>query len=139
VRGSIVKRGKGYSVVVDLGRDPETSKRRQKWHSGFRTKREAEAGLAELVGNVNRGTYVAPLKQTVGEVVADWLEAIKPILREATHHSYSRNLRLHVLPHLGGANVGAVDPGTLNSLYSKLLARGNRTNRPRRRRPQELP
>ena len=37
MRGSIVRRGKSYSVVVDLGRDPETGNRRQKWHSGYRT------------------------------------------------------------------------------------------------------
>ena len=65
MRGSIIRRGKSYSVVVDLGRDPETGKRRQKWHSGYRTKREAEAALADLVGSVNRGTYVAPSKQSV--------------------------------------------------------------------------
>jgi hypothetical protein len=56
VRGSIIRRGKSYSVVVDLGRDPETGRRRQKWHSGYRTKREAEVALADLVGSVNRGT-----------------------------------------------------------------------------------
>jgi hypothetical protein len=38
VRGSVVKRGEGYSVVVDLDRDPITRKRRQRWHSGYRTR-----------------------------------------------------------------------------------------------------
>jgi hypothetical protein len=100
VRGSIVRRGKSYSVVVDLGSDPETGKRRQKWHSGYRTKREAEAALADLVGSVNRGMYIAPSKQTFAEFAADWLEAIKPTLRDSTHYSYTRNLRLHVIPVL---------------------------------------
>lgn len=35
MRGSVVKRGAGYSVVVELDRDPVTGKRRQKWHSGY--------------------------------------------------------------------------------------------------------
>ena len=94
MRGSIIRRGKSYSVVLDLGRDPETGKRRQKWHSGYRTKREAEVALADLVGSVNRGTYVAPSKQSFAEFAADWLEAIKPTLRDSTHYSYTRNLRL---------------------------------------------
>ncbi len=34
MRGSVVKRGKTYSVVLDVGRDPQSGKRRQKWHSG---------------------------------------------------------------------------------------------------------
>jgi integrase len=130
VRGSIIRRGKSYSVVVDLGRDPETGRRRQKWHSGYRTKREAEVALADLVGSVNRGTYVAPSKQSFAEFAGDWLEAIKPTLRDSTHYSYTRNLRLHVIPHLGALNMTAVDAGVLNGLYARLLASGNKTNRP---------
>ena len=42
MRGSVVKRGDGYSVVVELDRDPVTNKRRQKWHSGYRTKASGE-------------------------------------------------------------------------------------------------
>jgi hypothetical protein len=130
VRGSVIKRGKSYSVVLDLGRNPETGKRRQKWHSGFRTKREAEARLAELIGDVNRGTYVAPTKQTLGEFAAEWLVAITPTIRRSTHESYSRYLRLHVVPRLGSAHLTALDAGMLNGLYATLLESGNLTNRP---------
>jgi integrase len=42
MRGSVVRRGDGYSVVVELERDPITGHRRQKWQSGYKTKREAE-------------------------------------------------------------------------------------------------
>jgi integrase len=81
VRGSIVKRGKTYSVVVELDRDPVTQKRRQKWHGGFRTKKEAEAELAELIGTVNRGTYIPKSRQTFAEFVVEWLAAIRPTVR----------------------------------------------------------
>src|SRR5829696_10220142 len=101
MRGSVVKRGNGYSVVVELDRDPTTGKRRQKWHSGFRTKRDAERALSEIVGAVHSGTYVEPSKQTLGEFVEDWLDGIEPTVRAATYHSYGRNLRLHVVPRLG--------------------------------------
>jgi integrase len=56
MRGSVVKRGDGYSVVVELDRDPITSKRRQKWHSGYRMKRDAERALSEIVAAVHAGT-----------------------------------------------------------------------------------
>jgi len=114
VRGSVVKRGNGYSVVLELDRDPITGKRRQKWHSGYRTKRDAERGLAELLGNVNRGTYVPRSRQTVSEYVEEWLAAIAPTVRPSTHYSYSRNLRLHVVSRIGSAPLVAVDAGTLN-------------------------
>ena len=126
MRGSVVKRGKSYSVVVELDRDPVTQKRRQKWHSGFRTKREAEAAMAELVGTVNRGTYVAKSKQTVAAFIVEWLAAIKPTVRPATHYSYDRDLKLHVTPYIGTMPLTAVDAGTLNGLYAHLLAEGRK-------------
>ena len=105
MRGSVVKRGSSYSVVVELDRDPATNKRRQKWHSGFRTKRDAERALAEMVDAVNRGTYVAKTRQTVAEFAVEWLAAIEPTVRPATHYSYVRNLRLHVEPYIGTATL----------------------------------
>jgi Arm DNA-binding domain len=51
MRGAVVQKPKGtgrWYVVLDLDRDG-TGRRRQKWHSGFRTKREAEKGLTALL------------------------------------------------------------------------------------------
>jgi integrase len=128
VKGSIVKRGNGYSVVVELDRDPITGKRRQKWASGYRTKREAERALSEIAASVHSGTYIEPSKQTLGEFVADWLAAIEPTIRPATHYSYDRNLRLHVLPRLGSVQLRRIDAGMLNGLYAELLADGKQSN-----------
>jgi integrase len=124
VRGTVVKRGAGYSVVVDLGPDPATGKRRQKWISGFRTKRDAERHVADAVKGVNEGTYTEPSKQTVGAYVEEWLKAIEPTVRPSTLHSYRRNLTLHVVPRIGALRLPQVDAGTLNTLYAELLSEG---------------
>jgi integrase len=128
VRGSVVKRGDGYSVVVELARDPTTGKRRQKWHSGYRTKREAERALGEIVASLHAGTYVEPSRQSFAEFVTDWLAAVEPTIRPATLYSYARNLRLHVLPRLGSVQLRRVDAGMLNGLYAALLADGKQSN-----------
>ena len=116
MRGSVVKRGDGYSVVVELERDPITGKRRQRWSSGYRTKRDAERGLSEIVASLHAGTYVEPTRQTVREYLKDWLAAIEPTIRPSTHYSYDRNLQLHVLPRLGAVDLRRVDAGMLNAL-----------------------
>jgi hypothetical protein len=103
-----------------------TGKRRQKWHSGYRTKRDAERALTELLADKDKGTYVPKSRQTVREYVEEWLAAIKPTVRPATHYSYSRNLRLHVVPRIGSAQLAAIDAGTLNHLYAALLAEGRK-------------
>jgi hypothetical protein len=47
VRGSIIKRGDSYSIVLDLGRGPD-GRRIRKWHSGYKTK-EAERARVDLL------------------------------------------------------------------------------------------
>jgi hypothetical protein len=126
MRGSVVKRGASYSVVVELDRDPDTGKRRQRWHSGYRTKRDAERALAELIDALRRGAYVPKTRLTVNEFVVEWLASVSPTIRPATAYSYARNLRLHVQPYIGTAALVSVDGGTLNRLYAQLLASGRK-------------
>jgi len=54
MRGSIVKRGAGYSYVLYLGRD-ETGRKKQKWVAGFRTRKDAEKALATALDQVHTG------------------------------------------------------------------------------------
>jgi hypothetical protein len=64
MKGTVIKRGSRWSVVIDLGRDVD-GKRIRKWHSGYRTKREAEQARIEILSRVQSGLYVAPHKLTV--------------------------------------------------------------------------
>ena len=67
MRGSIVTRGGKYAIVVEHDRDPTTGRRRQKWHSGYRTRREAEAARVEILARLQRGEYVLPSQLSVGQ------------------------------------------------------------------------
>jgi Arm DNA-binding domain len=62
MRGSIRKRGKRWTVVVPLGRDPETKKLKQQWKGGFATEAEAQAFAAHIVNQVQAGAYTPPTK-----------------------------------------------------------------------------
>ena len=54
MRGSIVKKGARWYVVIE-DRNPETGRRKRRWHSGYRTKREAQAACNELLASLQRG------------------------------------------------------------------------------------
>ncbi len=55
-RGHIRRRAKSsWTVVLSLGNDPMTGKRRQKWITVRGTKRDAEAELARLLTEYERG------------------------------------------------------------------------------------
>ena len=73
MKGHIRERSPGHwAIVIDV-RDPQTGKRKRRWHSFKGTKREAEIKRAELIAAIGRGDYVEPSKTTVasGERSAD--------------------------------------------------------------------
>jgi integrase len=124
MRGSVVKKGTRWYVKIELDPDAGTGQRKQKWHSGFRTRRDAERARIDLLAKFDRGEYVEPSHQTVAEFLSDWLAAIEPTVRPATFDSYKRNVRLHVVAHIGSMRLTKVDAGVLNGLYASLLASG---------------
>lgn len=124
MNGSVVKKGGRWYVKVELDPDPATGRRRQKWHSGFATKREAERARIDVLSRLDRGVYVEPSRQTVGEYLAEWLTAIQPTVRPSTFDSYTRNVRLHVVANIGPMRLARLDAGVLNGLYAQLLASG---------------
>ena len=126
MRGSVVKKGDKYYVKIELDPDPLTGKRRQKWHSGFRTKREAERARIDLLSKFDRGEYVEPSQQTLADYLVEWLKAIEHTVRPSTFDSYKRNMHNHVIAHIGTTRLTKVDAVTLNGLYGMLLTSGRR-------------
>ena len=53
-------------VKIELDPDPTTGRRRQKWHSGYSTKREAERARVDLLSKFDRGEYVEPSRRHAG-------------------------------------------------------------------------
>jgi hypothetical protein len=143
MRGAVIKKGDRWYVKIQLDPDPLTGKRRQRWHSGYRTKRDAERARVDLLSKFDRGVYVESSRQTLADFLSDWLTAIEPTVRTSTFDSYKRNVRLHVVARIGSVRLNKVDAGVLNGLYALLLASGRRgssrralaTHRPSRSAP----
>ncbi len=58
MKGHVRRRGSGYVYVVELEKTAD-GKRRQRWRSGFRTKREAESALTDALAALKSGEDVA--------------------------------------------------------------------------------
>ena len=126
MRGHVRKRGNKWTVVIDTGRDA-SGKRQQKWHSGYNTKREAEAGLTDLLARVQSGNYVDTSRLTLGEFLTDrWLPARKSGLRPSTFESYKMNVDAHVVPALGQMPLQRLTATDLSKFYGDLLDHGRR-------------
>ena len=115
-----------WYVVIDIGRR-ENGSRRQKWHGGYRTRRDAEAARARLVTEVNDGSYAPPSRTTFADWVENgWLPTIKTQIKPSTYDSYRRMMKLHVVPTLGHRALQHFTAPMLTRLYADLLEGGKR-------------
>jgi hypothetical protein len=65
---------------------------------------------------VHTGTYVEASRLTLQAFLEEqWLPTIKASLREGTHESYKRTVRVHVVPQLGTAALQSLTAAQLNA------------------------
>ena len=128
MRGTIKQRSKGsWTIIQDVGRDPATGKRQQKWETVRGTKREAEKRLAELQHQLNTGEYVKTNNGALGDFLDRWLwDYVWPNLSPETAQVYDIICRKHLIPALGKLELPKVTPEVLQAYYSKALKEGRR-------------
>ncbi len=109
-----------WYVVIDVGIGTD-GRRQQKWHGGFRTRREGEVARAKLVNDMHDGSYVLPGRVTLAEWIREsWLPMTEARVKPSTFDSYRRNIETHVLPALGSKLLQQLTPPMLNALYAQL-------------------
>jgi integrase len=126
MRGHIIKRYKNsYTVVLNLGIDPTTKKRKQQWVSVKGTKKDSEKKLADLLHQLDTGTFMKPGKTTLAEYLERWLKDYAwPNLAPRTAEGYQYIVRNHIIPSLGRLPLTQLKPEHLQRLYSEKLSSG---------------
>jgi len=126
MRGHITRRAKdSYTVVLNLGIDPETGKRRQQWVTVRGTKKEAERRLSELLNQLDTGTFVKPRKITVGEYLQQWLADYAELhCSPKTIESYRQVISSHLVPELGNIKLVELEARHLQTMFAKKKESG---------------
>ncbi len=126
MRGHITKRGKNsYSIALSLGRDPSTGKYKYQWVSVKGTKKEAEKRLAELLHQLDNGTFIKPGKTTLREYLEKWLrDYAKPNLSPRSFERYQGIVTKHLLPDFGSIPLTQLRPEHLQRHYTTKLNEG---------------
>ncbi len=120
----------------------DRSERRQGCRSGFRTRKDAQEALTEILGTLRHGTYIEPARTSLGEYLRDeWLPAVRSTIRETTYISYESHVNAHLTPGLGSVPLQKLTGSAINAFYAKLLAEGrvNRRKPPRKGAPKPEP
>ena len=130
MRGHLVKRAKGsWSVVVDVGVDPATGRRRQKWYTVRGTRHDAERFLAAKLHEVTTGQWVEPANVTLAVYLEDWLEQAATQVRPSTWESYKIMVRRHIAPALGGIALQRLTAMDVQRWCRQQLATGRQDGR----------
>jgi integrase len=129
MKGHIRRRSANTWAIVIDARDPQTGKRRRKWHSFTGTKREAQVECARLISEISSGTHVDPTRLTVGAFLDRWLEHMKALLTPRSHERYTEIARKNLVPLIGGIALTKLQPVAISQAYAKALESGRRDGR----------
>jgi len=128
MRGHVRERGKGKWYAVLSVRDPQTGKRKVRFHSlpDCKTKREAQTACAKLLTETSSAPHVSTSKTTLREWVEHWVSIGCPGSKrrkevgQRSIERYSELLRCYVLPALGDRPLQQLQPSEIDYLYVGL-------------------
>jgi len=126
MKGWVRRRGRSWTVILDLGRGPD-GRRRLKWVGGFARKEDAEQELVKLLRDLDTGKFVEPSKITVGEYLDEWLDGYAKLnVSGHTYERYERIVRGHLIPALGRLQLARLRPLHIQAYMSQALTSGRR-------------
>jgi integrase len=126
MKGHLKERSPGHwAIILDLP-DPQTGRRRRKWHSFKGTKREAQVETARLIAAIQGGTYLEPSKTMLAAYLDRWLDHMRSQISPKSHARYSELARKNIAPLLGSVVLTKLKPAAISSAYAKALTEGRR-------------
>ena len=97
----------------------------------FRTKRDAEAALASIQTDIERGMWHDPkrAKETIfRDYATTWLDQKKPSLAPKTVELYESLLRIHLLPAIGDLSLAELTTARIRTWHAESLEQTSRSN-----------
>ena len=125
MKGHIRERSPGnWAVVIDV-RDPETGKRKRKWHSVQGGKRDAQKRMRPHHRRIEAGRYVEPAKTTLAQFLDRWLDHTRAQVALRTFERY-KSSRRRTSPPCSAAPATKLRPEQISRAYAKALVSGRR-------------
>ena len=129
MKGHIRSRSPGrWAIVLDT-RDPQTGRRKRKWHSFQGGKREAQLECARLISELTDGTSLDETRLTVAAFLDRWIEHMRGQVSPRSHERYAEIALKNVVPLLGGIALTKLQPAHISAAYAKALTSGHRKGR----------
>ena len=103
---------------ISLGYKPDGRPRRKILYA--RTRSELASEMTRVLREVQIGHNVAPGKQTIEQLLTQWLEQIiRKNRKPDTYRSYEWIVRVHLIPHLGKMQVDKLTPQQVQTFLNE--------------------
>ncbi len=122
MRGSIYRRGEGWTVKIERPRRPDG--RRQYRYETVATRKEAERLRAKLVHDLDAGSYFEPSTMPFGSYLDYWLDQVGDTLAATSAARCRSIIEQHLKPTLGHHPLARLTPLQLQSYYTQALKGG---------------
>ncbi len=120
---TVTRNGKEYvywEARITTGRDPGTGKQIQRSFTG-KTQKEVREKMQAAAVEVNRGTFTAPQKMTMGQWLDIWQQDYLGDVKPSTADVYRANIKNHIRPGLGAVRLADLHPHTVQSFINGLV------------------
>ena len=126
MQGSFLKRGRKWAFVLDV--PSGDGSRRQKWFSGYATKKDAERDFGQIVGELYGGSFIEPTSMTVAAYLRHWLAAYaRTSVSAKTYERYAEIVESNLIPALGRYQLSKLGPAVIQAFYSDQLLHGRKS------------
>ncbi|HFK1766740.1 integrase [Bacillus wiedmannii] len=123
MKGSVLedkKRGTWY-FSFDLGKDPNSGKRRQKKKRGFKTKQLAQEALIRMQAEILNEEFIDVSQMTYAKYLDEWFEERRISLQKSTYEIHSIFYRNVIKPRLGHFKLQKLEPIHIQKFINNLV------------------
>lgn len=119
-----------WEARVTVGFDPGTGKQLQRSITG-KTQKEVTQKMKEISVDVDKGIYIEPSKQTLGEWLDAWYKTYLGNVKPRTLLVYKSDIDNHIKPAMGALRLEAINTQMIQSFYNSM-------QQPSKKHPQGL-
>ncbi|WP_213996148.1 MULTISPECIES: site-specific integrase [Tepidanaerobacter] len=121
----VTKRGSKFTAIIELGKDPLTGKRKQKWLSGFESEADANIGAVKYIKKYKAGLLTDSQNASFDDFLSYWLEQkVEPSTSHGTYSSYKIMIDKYILPALGQIKLAKLQTSDIQNLINAMNKKG---------------
>lgn len=123
----IRKRGKTYSYIIDIGKDPVTGKRKQISRGGFLKKKDAEIAARKIEQSLDEGSFVELSKEIFSDYIIEWFEShYKNRIKITSLTNYKYLIEKHIFTDniFSNKEISTITSEDIDAFYNQKLAEG---------------